>query len=284
MNEATFPARARFGLFRRLPTTGRMEACGRPEAWKHHVQPSRLDSSRPRFSQPLKPPPLGLPMCPWSKIHFAGKDGLFSNPFSDFWTAGTKTCKCIFIPLPGMLEVSLCHSGRAHGNRAPFLRGRRASSATLVDVPVLDGGGNGMRPRAALWPVWLQLCPTPGSRFPPSSTSLACESSFCRLFQILVFRLFFARKERKQPPPVTASHRGGRCRRVSFPCRRSPAARTEGLGMPSAVAFPPVCVPNTLPAFGCGRASSRSRSANQPSHARIRPPEANRPGKSRRGA
>ncbi len=81
MNEATFPAGPSLACSDGFQQTGRMEPCGRPEAWKHDTQPSRLDSSLRRLAQPLKAPPLGLPMYLWwSKIHFAGRDTPFPTP------------------------------------------------------------------------------------------------------------------------------------------------------------------------------------------------------------
>jgi hypothetical protein len=61
-------------------------------------------------------------------------------------------------------------------------------------------------PRQALWPVWLQVRPTPSSRSPLPASSLVCESPIPPLSQILVS----SRRESKEnqhrgQPPITAS-------------------------------------------------------------------------------
>ena len=110
-----------------------------------------------------------------------------------------------------MLLVSLWS---AHGNRAPFIRGRRASSATLEHVPVLDGGGNGMRPVQRCGPCGSSSVQPPARSHPPPPAS-----PVSHLFAVCLkfwFSLFFVRKERNQPPRLTASHHGGRCKRASL--------------------------------------------------------------------
>lgn len=192
MNEATFPGGPGLACSDAFQQTGRMEACGRLEGWKHHVH--QADSTPPDLDSHN---PSSLPLSACRCARGGAKSVLLAE--TGFQTPGQleqKHASAIFMPLPGMLLVSLCHSGRAHGNRAPFLRGRRASSATLDNVPVLDGGGNGMRPVQRCGPCGSSSVQPPAHASHPPSPASPVSHLFavCSKFW---FSFVFRRKRKK---------------------------------------------------------------------------------------
>jgi hypothetical protein len=166
-------------------------------------------------------------------------------------------------------------SGPCLACRAVALAGRMATVPCLSGVEVVSSATSGMYrylrkgaetdvPRPALWPVWLQVRPTPSSRSPLPASSLVCESSIPPFSRILAS----SRRESKEnqhrgQPRITASQRVAF--RLVVSRRRSPAARRRRA---DAVARLP-------PTAGCllrqPRLSSRPSPAQRSPRVRLRP-------------